>query len=119
MPSEHPISIDSPILRRLLVDWQFRRDERTFPSRKDFDPVDLAYALGKLLLIEVLYEPLRFRYRLIGSELVQRAGIDLTGKMVDEFPEPEYREFALRQYAAAVDLRCPISTRHNRLVLDN
>src|SRR5262245_30553321 len=99
--------IHSPILQQLHGDWLARRDGRAFPSRKHFDPIDLKYALGKLLLIEVSHVPLRFRYRLIGSELVERAGFDLTGRMVDDYPDPEYRAFVLQQYAAVVENRSP------------
>lgn len=33
-----------------------------------------------------------FRFRLVGTNLVMRDGYDLTGKSLDELPEPEYRE---------------------------
>jgi hypothetical protein len=47
--------------------------------------------LGNVVLIDVLYQPLRFCYRLVSVNLVQRDDFDMTGKMVDELPESQFR----------------------------
>jgi hypothetical protein len=54
------------------------------PSRRDIDPLDLKELLGWLLLIDVECSPLRFRFRLIGTEIVGIRGMDLTGRYFDE-----------------------------------
>ena len=79
-------------LRRLYEYWSGKRGDRRFPSRADIDPVDMVFALGNVILAEVLPEtPPRFRIRLHGSALAQFVGYDLTGKMLDEMPVPEFR----------------------------
>src|SRR5882724_3611992 len=112
-------TVESPLLQRLLADWQVRRQGRLLPSRRDFDPLDLKYILGKLLLVDVEREPLRFRFRLVGTELAARSGVELTGRTLDDYPSPEYREFMRRRYTQTVDERRPLSSVQTRLVVDD
>jgi hypothetical protein len=115
---ELDLAIDSPLLKRLYADWAARRRARSMPARDDFDPLDLKYALGKLLLVDVLYRPLQFRFRLIGTELVDRAGFDLTGKSLDAYPNPEFRALMRQHYTAVVETRRPLRSVETNLVLD-
>ncbi|MBV8538926.1 MAG: PAS domain-containing protein [Alphaproteobacteria bacterium] len=50
-----------------LAYWQRLRGPRRMPSRKDFDPLDIPDILPYVMLIDVLREPLDFRFRLLGS----------------------------------------------------
>ena len=68
--------------------WRSRAQDR-LPSRSDIDPADLAFALGSVSLVDVLRDPLRFRFRLIGSNIQARFLVDLRDIYVDQFPEPE------------------------------
>ena len=101
------LDIQSPELRRLHEDWEQRRRGREFPARADFDPVDLRYVLGDLSLVEVLRDPLRFRFRLHASNLADRSGIDLTGRLLDEMPDERQRNNALRHYQQVLAERRP------------
>lgn len=109
--------IRRPMLRRVYEYWAAKRGDRAFPARADLDPLDLGFALGNITLIDVLYDPLRFRYRLHGSVIVERVGIDLTGKLVDDVPEPERRAFILDNYRTVVETRQPLA-RHGKRTLD-
>ncbi len=82
-------------LQQLYTCWLNKRAERRFPSRADFDPVELRFILGNVLLIDVIEGATPdFRIRLHGSNLVHRHGYELTGKMLDELPLVEQRERA-------------------------
>jgi hypothetical protein len=72
--------------------------------------------LGDVLLIDVLHEPLRFRFRLHGTNLVRRAGYDMTGKMVEELPGLENRAVLVARCHALIETRRPIVATHNRVV---
>jgi len=78
-------------LARLMAYWNERRGERAMPARADISPLDFTYVLGDVVLADVHRDPLRFRYRLHGVSLVHRDGFDLTGKWLEEHPEPTYR----------------------------
>lgn len=106
---DHALSgIVHPNLQRLYAYWEERRAGRTFPSRADISPQDFAFVLGDLSLIDVLYDPLRFRIRLQGSNTVMRLGYELTGRFADDIPDPEYRRLTLNTYRRVVEGRRPI-----------
>ncbi len=100
-------SIETPCLRQLYAYWESRRQGREFPARRDLDPLEFRFALGHVVLIDVLRDPLRFRFRLHGSELSLRAGYDMTGKLVDELPNATNRRILLERCHALLDLRHP------------
>ena len=102
------LGIEHPKLRRLHQDWVDRRRDRAMPSRADFDILDLRYIVGDLNLLDVLHEPLRFRFRVHGSSAVARLGFDLTGRTVDDYPDPEYRTVVVKHYTTAVRSRAPL-----------
>jgi len=84
--------------------WEARRDGRPMPSRADIDPAELGRLLPNLMLIEASEGPSRrYRYRLVGTRVVQATGEDRTGRHFDEvdffrrFPE------VLDQYGAVID----------------
>src|SRR5688572_3474469 len=108
--------IEDERLRRLLAYWESRRNGRRFPGRADLDPLDFHYLLGWISILEVSHNPRRFRYRLNGSLLVERFGVDMTGRYVDEFPRPEFRDLLTRLWGAAVDARRPVHEFHDRVI---
>ena len=108
--------IRTPLLRQLYAYWDERRRGRLMPARRDLDPVEFRFVLGHILLIDVLYDPLRFRFRLHGSELVFRAGYDMTGKMVEELRRPENRAVLVRRCQELVRSPVPFAQRSERVV---
>lgn len=89
----------SPRLRRLLDYWQARRAGRPMPFRRDIAPEDMVDLLPRVGLIDVLSPPLRFRYRLLGSEIEHTAHGLKTGAFVDDVRPPAYRANELANYA--------------------
>src|SRR5215467_5972175 len=63
--------IQSEMLRRLHDYWDAKRGDRLFPARRDLDPLEFGFALGHVVLVEVTRPPLRFRFRLVGTEVVR------------------------------------------------
>lgn len=54
------------------------------PGRQHIDPVDIPNLLPNIWLIDVYRDPYRFRFRLLGTQVVDYAGEDNTGKWFDE-----------------------------------
>ena len=102
--SEQP---ESPILRRFLQYYLEKCAGRALPARRDLDPVDFAYALGDITLVDVAHDPLRFSFRLDGTRHVERFGFDLTGRSLDDFPYPEMRQAIFDSYREVVERRKP------------
>jgi len=103
----------APELRRLCADWNERRFGR-FPKRADFDPRDFKYILGRLSLIDIHRDPLRFFYRIHGSDVARRVGLDLTGKFIDDAREPEHRDLALRHFVMVAETGEPSVMLHRQ-----
>jgi hypothetical protein len=109
-----PVTI--PDLHRLYDYWQARRKDGRLPSRADIDPVELPFVLGDLLLVDVLRDPLRFRYRLIGSNIVHPPEMDMNGRFVEEHPDVEFRKQALSVYTQVATTARPLSIRHDAIM---
>jgi hypothetical protein len=100
-----PLPISHPRLQQLYAYWSAKKGQRKMPSRADIDVLDLRYVMGNMMLVDVIGgSPLRFRIRLHGSHLSQRAGYELTGKMLDELPETDFRK-EVRERWTEVDRR--------------
>ncbi|MCM0019391.1 MAG: PAS domain-containing protein [Tagaea sp.] len=75
----------------LLGYWRGKRRDGLLPARKDIDPVDIRRdVLPDMYLMDVVpAKPRRrFRYRLVGTHMVDLSGTDPTGRFVDEFIDP-------------------------------
>ncbi|HEX7005586.1 MAG TPA: PAS domain-containing protein [Alphaproteobacteria bacterium] len=73
------------VLKALLDYWLEKKGDRRAPSRSDIDPLEIAPLLPFVMLIGVERTPLRFHYRLVGTEIVRNIGDDLTGHYLDEY----------------------------------
>ena len=72
--------LDSPRVHRFHDYWKARRSaEHAVPLRAAFDPTELRELLPNIVVIEVEQAPLRFRYRLVGTRVVEFNKLDFTG----------------------------------------
>jgi hypothetical protein len=110
--------IASDKLRRLFDYWESKKAGRALPARAALDPVDFSWTLAGVALVDVLRDPLRFRYRLVGTEIVRRDGTDLTGKRPEDHPLPEYRDLLRQTYGDAVASGEPAVYRRERVLDD-
>jgi hypothetical protein len=77
------------------------------PGRRDFDPTAHAELLPNVTLVEVHREPLRFRYRLLGSRADTVLGRRLTGEWLDGHRDFCNGDDVLKQYVAVVETAQP------------
>jgi hypothetical protein len=110
-----PTTIREPRLRRLYDYWAAQRGGGELPSRAEIDPVEFPWLLGNVLLVDVLPDG-GFRVRLHGTNLVARAGFDMTGKSMDDYPNPEYAKVALRSFRTVVETRRPFVSDNERTI---
>jgi hypothetical protein len=64
--------------------WNRKRGARRMASRTDIDPAEIKTLLPYLMMTEVHHDPLRVRYRLLGTRIVDAAKTDLTGQWLHE-----------------------------------
>jgi hypothetical protein len=109
-----------PLLRRLHADWQAARARGSGLPGHDFvDPLRLKYLLGALLVVGVERgggETMRFHYRLIGTDLVARAGRDVTGRWMDEHPDSEIARTGPPSCRLCVDTAGPVRVTARRVI---
>jgi hypothetical protein len=107
IPVDPLAALSDQRLHRLFAYLEAKRGTREFAARRDIDPLEFSYILGHVVLLDVLYDPLRFRYRLVGTTLAAGTGYDLTGSFVDEHPDVEYRAYVTARYVETVTSRRP------------
>lgn len=103
-----PPTLDNANFQDLKRYWDAKRGSRAMPGRSDIDPVELRRHLGSLILLDVLHGCDDYRYRLIGSKVVQAYGRDSTGKTVRTLlanTEEQYVEVTLDAYRSVARRR--------------
>jgi hypothetical protein len=96
--------------KELLEYWRKRHVNGRPPGRKDIDPaVDIPRLAANLLIADVV--PEGYRYRLVGSAIVERHGEDMTGKLAggSKFLERVSKEL-IANYDVVRNLRKPRMT---------
>jgi len=105
----------SDVLRHLVAHWQLLCGDRRMPSRADFDPLNVRFALGYISVIEIHRDPLRFYFRLDGTKQVELFGVDCTRRYLDEVMPAEHTEMATESCREVVE--CGEPRYHQRKIL--
>ncbi|TDQ81489.1 PAS domain-containing protein [Dongia mobilis] len=91
--------LTSPLVRELHRYWNEIKGDRRWPAKRDFDPAAVRRLLPYLTIEEVHRDPLRIRFRLVGTEQARFAGLDYTGCWLHELPwHPAVIQDLLGQY---------------------
>jgi hypothetical protein len=110
-------AIGHPDLLRLFDYWLERCKGEKLPARRDIDPLDLPYIIGNLIIVDVEREPsLRFRYRLTGSNLTLQMRLNVTGRLVEDHPDPTFRALATAVYTQVATSARPLAYRRDQIV---
>lgn len=90
-------------LRRLLAYWRAKKGDRPVPTRADIDPAEIKPLLPHVGLVDVERAPLRFRYRLAGTEIARGYGLELTGRYLDEMDLDDHQRQIVEEYTRAAE----------------
>jgi len=74
----------NPKIARFFDYWLSIKPARGLPGRQHFDPLDIADIMPRIWMLDVLRDPLRYRYRLAGTKEVATLQREVTGLMFDE-----------------------------------
>lgn len=99
------------VLRTVLDYWRRQRGAHAMPRRRDIDPMELRQVLPHVQITEVVDGGARFRYRLVGTAIVEAFGAEFTGKYVDELVSGERDNFVHACYRAVCAARRPAFVR--------
>ena len=104
----------SPFARLAFDYWDGKRGVRPMPARRDLDPVEMRAFLPQVMLLEVLDGGRDFFCRVVGSDVRERIGFEMTGRLLSELNgEPAIVGSILEEYREVVRLRRPTSARHD------
>lgn len=88
--------------------WRaLRRAQNDIPFADDLKPGALSAQAGRVLLIDVFEKPERFRFSLLGGDMLLPQDKALSGKFIDEVDLPAPLGFLRAQASATVEARAP------------
>ncbi|MBK8159850.1 MAG: PAS domain-containing protein [Rhodospirillaceae bacterium] len=96
-----------PSLDGLQLIWDELCGGNALPPHSAFGPEILKPWLSHLAIVEVHQGPRRFYYRLAGSVLEDRFGIDFTGRWLEDLRIPGSPGYWEQHYAAVAQTRRP------------
>lgn len=110
LPSD---ALESEKLRRFHQLWVDLKGAGDLPSRADVSPEQLGFLLGRVTIVDVLRDPLNFRYKLIGTKIEEAGRHGDQGKTVDQIEPVAYRMMVTAAYREVVEGRAPVCHRIN------
>jgi hypothetical protein len=88
----------SPMIRETYDYWVSIHPDEGLPGRQHFDPLDILRLSSHIWMLDVEYEPLRFRVRRMGIAIVDFMGShDPTGRYLDE-TYPNFESAGVRKH---------------------
>ncbi|MEI9991378.1 MAG: PAS domain-containing protein [Rhizomicrobium sp.] len=100
-------AIESPIVRQGLDYWCALKGARSYPTRTDIKPRDLAPLLRNVVLIKVIDAGQDYEYRIVGDAHVISHGFSMQGRRVSDIDQflPGYGAVLKRLYDRALRKR--------------
>lgn len=95
-------------LADVLDYWEAKRRGRFAPSRADIEPLDLLRVLQRIMIADVLSDPLDFRYRLSGTAIADVHETEITGLAPRDLKPAEYGRLIDQHYRQCVAQRRPL-----------
>jgi len=108
-----PDALESEKLRRFHQVWMDLKGEGDLPFRAEVSPEQLGFLLGQVTIVDVLREPLNFRFKLIGTKIEEAGRHGDQGKTVDQIEPVAYRQMVAAAYREVVEGREPVCHRIN------
>jgi hypothetical protein len=100
--------IQSALIHEGLAYWRYLCRNGAPPLRADFDPAEIPRLLPYTVLSEIHRDPLRVRYRLVGTRICEVDGWDKTGHWLEDEPWQEHAEQWLEDYRTVIETGAPL-----------
>lgn len=99
---------EEPLLVELLAYWARKREGSDVPDKRVIDPAEIDRRLLPLIAISELEPEGRVRYRLVGTGIAVRHGLDPTGRYLNDVLQGAYRDYILGLHFESAEKRRPI-----------
>ncbi len=104
---ELPVSAPRDIADGLAY-WTRIRAQRDMPSRSDLDPMAIHHLLPYVMLVDVLRDPLDFRFRLVGTAIDEIVARSYTGVRFSELSHMAHGNQIWSEYERVVADQSPL-----------
>lgn len=112
--------LKSERLKKALEVWQSKCPAPDqLPPADEFDILDYRAAMGNINLLAVHHDPLDFVFRVHSAKAAEYIGRDMTGRTVDDYPEPQYGAFLRAVYTETTSTRKPQVMIEDMFMTDN
>lgn len=91
--------------------WTRKRRGHLLPARGDLDPGEMVAFLPHVILLDVLRDPLDFRYRLVGTTVEDHMLRPYTGLRVRELDHQRPPSRVWTKFETTITARRPVATR--------
>jgi len=98
--------------RFMLEYWGGLEKGARHPLQSALRPEEMGPVLGNVILLDVIEDGWDFRYRLHGSLIADRFGVDLTGLLTSQYPFETWARFFLIKYRAILATGRPLYSAH-------
>jgi hypothetical protein len=101
----------NPKIAQFYDYWLSIKPRDGLPGRQNFDPLDIPLLMPRVWMLDVLRDPLRYRYRLAGTKEVETLQREVTGMMFgDVHPHlsedsPAFQRFSETTLSSIVSYR--------------
>ncbi len=113
VPAGHaPFLGHEPLIASIHDYWQAKRGNRRMPARRDIDMIEIDRGVLPYLILHDVVRAggdLRYRYRLVGTELVNAIGSDITNRFLDDVLIPGRRDDIGNWLDECVRTRAPLT----------
>jgi len=107
-----------PLVRCFYEYWVSVTPPGRLPGRQHIVPEEIVPLLSRLWMIDVFRDPLRFRYRLVGTDITRSVQRELTGLWLDEAQPESVKNVNLRdRYRFILETGLP-TWRHGQTLWD-
>ena len=97
-----------PMVRSFYEYWLSVTPPGRLPGRQHMRPEEITPMLSRMWVLDVFRNPLRLRYRLVGTHVVQSIGRELTGQWFDEaHPDTVTNPTVRDRHRFVVETGCP------------
>ena len=95
----------------LYEHWNKKRGKRLMPARREIEPVEFpARLLPFLFMVDLADSPPRWRYRHVGTAMVDRVGVDLAGRFHSDVLGTKYCRYLATLNDEVFERKHPIYT---------
>ena len=116
------LETDLPISSNSLLEirnyWMALKQGRPMPLKEELNPASIARHLPNVALVDVFHNPLRFKYRLLGTRITELAGRNATGKWLDKELYGENTENMLWMFRNCAASKQPVAVREQIQFVD-